>query len=221
MAGYYATSNVENSWKWQRVCGMSGAVALHFVALALIALPIAITAPVAQRESAPIAIIERPIEPPSLPIPEEPQPLPRAPRIIQPVRLAPPPMPTITAESAISLPSPTLSDSLATAAVNVLSSQTPTLPGSNSVLAYESTVEPIYPADAKRRREQGTVLLRVRVGSNGFPELVEIARSSGSFRLDRAGREAVLRWRFRPVQIDGRAIPAEGLVPIAFHLDHA
>ena len=36
------------------------------------------------------------------------------------------------------------------------------------------------------------------------------------FSDDRAAREAVLRWRFRPVQVNGVNVEARGLVPIRF-----
>lgn len=221
MSGYEATSINNNAWNWLRVGSMSGAVALHFVALALLAIPIAIPAPVTPPASTPIAIIERPIEPAPLPIPEEPQPPRRTPRNVSPVRISAPAIPVITADAAIALPVPEVNDSLDIAPAMDTLAHAAAAPAANVMLAYESVVEPRYPSDAKRRGEHGTVLLRVRVGSNGLPLIVEVARSSGSFRLDRAAREAVLRWRFRPVQIDGRAVPAEGLVPIAFNLERA
>jgi protein TonB len=43
-----------------------------------------------------------------------------------------------------------------------------------------------------------------------------VAHSSGFRALDRAAREAVLRWRFRPVQINGVNVEAHGMVPIKF-----
>jgi protein TonB len=51
------------------------------------------------------------------------------------------------------------------------------------------------------------------------PQRVEIAKSSGHTRLDMAARESVLRATFRPVMRNGAAVPAWGLVPIAFRLD--
>lgn len=89
----------------------------------------------------------------------------------------------------------------------------------NASLAYESIVEPTYPRESRRRGEHGTVLLRVLVGRNGIPIDIAIERSSGYRQLDRAAREAVLRWRFRPVQISGVTVEAYGLVPIKFDVN--
>jgi protein TonB len=70
-----------------------------------------------------------------------------------------------------------------------------------------------------RAREQGIVTLRVLVDASGLPQRVEIARSSGHARLDAAAKESIEHARFRPVVQNGIAIPAWGIVPIAFRLD--
>ncbi|HUD42486.1 MAG TPA: energy transducer TonB [Dokdonella sp.] len=85
-------------------------------------------------------------------------------------------------------------------------------------LAYAFVREPVYPADALRRGEQGTVLLRVSVAADGSIERVEIERSSGSSRLDRAARDAVRQWRFRPPLVGGAPAAAVGIVPVMFRL---
>ena len=78
---------------------------------------------------------------------------------------------------------------------------------------------PSYPREALRNRDSGTVLLRVHVGVDGIPYAVDLVRSSRSRPLDRAAADAVRRWRFRPAQRDGQAVPGEVLVPIAFNAD--
>jgi protein TonB len=87
-------------------------------------------------------------------------------------------------------------------------------------LAYVEAPQPGYPQRALRQRAEGVVLLRVRVGVDGLPLEVAVARSSGHAALDDAARRKVLRdWRFRPALRNGRAIEAVGLVPVAFRLD--
>jgi protein TonB len=75
---------------------------------------------------------------------------------------------------------------------------------------------PRYPARALRRRQSGEVLLRIHVDARGVPAQVEVISSSGSTDLDRAARDAVRRWRFRPAMRNGA--PAAGVVnvPITF-----
>lgn len=79
-----------------------------------------------------------------------------------------------------------------------------------------SNPAPTYPRAALRRRESGTVVLRVRVDPGGVPADVSLVQGSGSRYLDRAASEAVRRWRFRPAMRDGRPVSGEVQVPIAF-----
>ncbi len=76
--------------------------------------------------------------------------------------------------------------------------------------------EPEYPATALRRGEGGDVLLRVSVGADGVPGEIDFVRRSSSRELDRAAQEAVRRWRFEPATRNGKPVPAEVEVPIAF-----
>ncbi|GAC1344118.1 MAG: hypothetical protein NVSMB18_21160 [Acetobacteraceae bacterium] len=75
---------------------------------------------------------------------------------------------------------------------------------------------PAYPQEAARVGAQGTVLLVVRVSARGLPEQVQVATSSGHATLDRAAREAVLRWHFRPAVAGGAPIPYDFQINIRF-----
>lgn len=75
-----------------------------------------------------------------------------------------------------------------------------------------------YPPQALRRREEGTVTLRVYVTPDGNPEQVEMQRSSGSRNLDSAAMRAVRQWKFRPGTKDGRPVGGWVIVPIQFRL---
>jgi len=84
---------------------------------------------------------------------------------------------------------------------------------------YGANPPPRYPVDARRRNQQGTVTLRVLVGSDGSVERVEIAESSGVESLDAAALEAVRsRWRFVAARRNGVSIESWVLVPIRFAL---
>jgi protein TonB len=78
--------------------------------------------------------------------------------------------------------------------------------------------KPAYPFVARRRGQEGQVLLNVEVLPNGTAARVEIARSSGFRSLDEAARHAVARWRFLPAQQGGAAVAALVTVPIRFSL---
>ncbi|MCB1572173.1 MAG: energy transducer TonB, partial [Xanthomonadales bacterium] len=155
-------------------------------------------------------LIEPLPEPEPIALPEEPRPQP------VPHRRAPPiaasePTPQVAVDSVMATPEQPALDTQPTA-IEAPGGSGNASAGAQVGLAYESIVRPKYPLEARRRGEQGTVVLRVLVGRDGLPVEVDIARSSGSRQLDRAAREAVLRSRFRPVQVNGIAVEARGLV---------
>ena len=77
---------------------------------------------------------------------------------------------------------------------------------------------PVYPAAAARQGAEGVVQLLVRVSAAGAPEEVRVAGSSGHSSLDRAARDAVLLWHFRPARVDGAAVPFDYVLNIRFTL---
>lgn len=86
---------------------------------------------------------------------------------------------------------------------------------SSQVLAAKP---PVYPVEARRAREQGTVKLLVLVGPDGRVSDVAVSSSSGSKRLDQAALSAVKRWRWSPTKRDGAAVAVRGYVTIPFVL---
>jgi len=81
---------------------------------------------------------------------------------------------------------------------------------------YLHNPAPAYPAQSRRLKEEGTVLLLVRVSAEGTPLSVEIRNSSGFERLDEAGLQAVRQWRFVPAKRGSDNVSASVLVPIQF-----
>jgi len=87
---------------------------------------------------------------------------------------------------------------------------------------YRVNPPPRYPIHARRRNQQGTVTLRVLVGSDGSVERVEVAESSGVESLDAAALETVRsRWRFVAARRNGASVESWVLVPIRFALKEA
>lgn len=83
---------------------------------------------------------------------------------------------------------------------------------------YLSNPAPLYPPLSRQLREQGTTSLRVYVGADGRPLVVEVDRSSGYERLDRAAASTVRQWRFEPARQGDAAVAAWVVVPIRFSL---
>ncbi len=91
------------------------------------------------------------------------------------------------------------------------------LPSSSA--AYLQNPAPAYPAISKRMGEQGKVVLRVFIGTDGLPQKIEINRSSGFDRLDRQAQDTVMRWKFVPGKRNGVPEAMWYLVPINFILE--
>lgn len=77
---------------------------------------------------------------------------------------------------------------------------------------------PRYPQESRRKREQGVVILRLLLGTDGQVSEISVAQSSGFSRLDQAALAAVRRWRWSPTRRNGVAVPVKGLVEIPFVL---
>ena len=76
-----------------------------------------------------------------------------------------------------------------------------------------------YPLAARRLREQGQVLVRVRVDEQGRPEQAVLQQSSGSPRLDEAALAAVAATRFKPYREGSVARPFWVVMPLVFSLE--
>lgn len=198
---------------WLRISGLSGSFGLHVAAILLLAVPMALPSTPAKPEPVSVSIREATPPPRVFELPPEPVPLPHPPKptLVQPTI----PVPSVVEITPIAVAVP---DVPATDSVEIATPPVRDAVLANVTLAYESIVQPTYPPLARRRGLEGTVLLAVHVGRDGLPIDAEVRQSSGSALLDRAAREAVLRWRFRPVRIEGVMVEATGLVPIRFDL---
>ncbi len=88
----------------------------------------------------------------------------------------------------------------------------------SSDASHLNNPKPVYPAVSKRLGEQGKIVLRVLIGTDGIPQKVEIKQSSGFERLDRQAVDTVSRWRFVPGTRNGVPEAMWYLQPINFVL---
>lgn len=84
--------------------------------------------------------------------------------------------------------------------------------------AYLNNPSPSYPIEAKRRNIQGKVLVKVLVKTDGNPDSVDIARSSGNSSLDEAAIDAVRNWHFVPARQGNKSVQASVIVPVEFKI---
>ncbi|SBV51069.1 TonB-like protein [Xanthomonas bromi] len=205
-----------------RVLAMSTAVALHLLAGGLLLIPLSHRA--ISQQTAPK---ERWLMPVSIPTPPPPLVLPVTvtfrPKTRPPIKTLPVPAQTPVVsetpvvDSAPSAGAATVSDVVADSAPTTTAPSGPIEAGQLQSL---SSPAPSYPAAALRANQQGTVMLRVLVGTDGRPTEVSVQTSSGHRVLDLAARSQVLRsWRFQPAMQNGQPVQAYGLVPVSFSLN--
>jgi protein TonB len=84
---------------------------------------------------------------------------------------------------------------------------------------YLNNPAPTYPRMSRRMGEQGTVVVRVFINTEGRAEKAEIRTSSGYNRLDEAALDTVKRWRYVPGKRAGAPEAMWFNVPIRFVLD--
>jgi protein TonB len=148
--------------------------------------------PVARPQPVPQPVLQQ--EPsPVAPIVAPPEPAPPA-VVAAPTPPPPPPPPAPPAPPRIDLPS--------------------------SSADYLNNPRPPYPALSKRMGEQGKVVVRVFIDTNGTASRAEIRTSSGYERLDQTALQTVQRWRYVPGKRNGVAEAMWFNIPIVFELRH-
>ena len=165
-----------------------------------------------------------------VPKPPEPSPAPNPP-LPAPVTEGKAATPQPTTQAAPSSPSAPLLEAItgprATNSVNIASARnvavsstvtTGAAPGLRATPTYRVNPEPPYPATARRRRQEGLVLLAVRVTSQGRASRIELKQSSGFPALDEAAWQAVRGWEFEPARLGALAVESEIEVPVRFKL---
>ncbi len=77
-------------------------------------------------------------------------------------------------------------------------------------------VDPVYPADAKAKHIEGSVVLAARIGRNGRIENLQVV--SGVPALSEAAANAVTQWTYRPYYLNGAPVEVNTKVTVNFHL---
>jgi periplasmic protein TonB len=80
-----------------------------------------------------------------------------------------------------------------------------------------SKVDPEYTKEACEAKQEGTVVLRAVVKTDGTPGDIEVAKSLG-YGLDEKAVEAFKKWRFKPGTKDGKAVDISAAVEIHFRI---
>ncbi len=78
-------------------------------------------------------------------------------------------------------------------------------------------VDPVYPEEARKALVQGVVVLRVRVNEEGFVEQTLVMKSESGL-LNQPAIDAVKKWKYEPLLIEGKPTPVVFNVTVAFRL---
>jgi len=84
--------------------------------------------------------------------------------------------------------------------------------------SYLKNPEPEYPLAARRRREQGVVILKATVTATGRVAAVEVERRSGFPLLDESALKTVRGYEFEPARRGGTPVESQIEVPVRFKL---
>jgi protein TonB len=79
-------------------------------------------------------------------------------------------------------------------------------------------VKPEYPWLARKRREQGVVVLEVEVLTSGRPGRITVVEDPGYASLVKAAIDAARREQFTPATDGGRAVTSTLRIPYHFRL---
>jgi len=169
----------------------------------------------------PVSVTKRPPMVGGVLMPDDPDiPLPLPP---EPVIDRPPPLPPPIVQEVIIAPTPGPRDKI-TEPVSP-----PAIPNEPPVLtiaeiparAIESTqTGPTYPAISRRLREEGSVRLRLTIGTDGSVIDASVVSSCGFQRLDEAAMRWVRRnWRYEPAMRGDMPIEATAEATLTFRLE--
>lgn len=183
----------------------------------------------------PAPVVETPPEPvplPPAPVPEPPpveSPPPEP--VARPAMTVPEPEPpkVVRREKPRAEPQPAPKPRAAAPAARPIGDGSSAVPGRDATTAvaaagaasvkpsYLRNPHPVYPEAARAARQQGTVMLQVRVDEQGKVSGIRVSRSSGFPLLDESARSTVAeRWKFRPAKAGGVPVASNVTIPIRF-----
>lgn len=131
--------------------------------------------------------------------------------------LAAPPSNNPSSPSA-ALPPESVATTTAAATIAATSAAPPTFMPASADAAYLHNPRPAFPPLARRRHQEGLVLVEVTVSPAGLATQVRLKQSSRVTELDEAALAAVRGYRFVPARLGERAVEGLVVVPVNFRL---
>ena len=79
------------------------------------------------------------------------------------------------------------------------------------------SLAPQYPQDARQQRIEGTVVVDVWIGTDGFPRIRKVTASPNA-SLEKAAATALTGWRYEPASCEGRPVQVETVLRVNYIL---
>jgi len=80
----------------------------------------------------------------------------------------------------------------------------------------DSSIQPVYPPEAKKAKVSGTVKLDATIGSDGFVKELKVI--SGPELLQRAALDTAKNWRYHPYLVEGKPTEIRTTINVIFTL---
>ncbi len=81
-----------------------------------------------------------------------------------------------------------------------------------------SELQPPYPAAEQRAENEGSVTIRVLIGTDGRVKAVEKIRAASDAFFRATEQQALRHWRFKPATVDGKPVEARKVMTVHFRL---
>jgi protein TonB len=87
-----------------------------------------------------------------------------------------------------------------------------------ATMLASSELQPPYPASEERAENEGSVTVRILIGTDGRVKSVEKVRGANDAFFRATEQQALRHWRFRPATVDGRPVESRKTITVHFRL---
>lgn len=88
----------------------------------------------------------------------------------------------------------------------------------DATMLASSALQPPYPAAEQRAENEGSVTVRILIGTDGRVKSVEKVRGASDAFFRSTEQQALRHWRFKPATVDGRPVESRKTMTVHFRL---
>lgn len=87
-----------------------------------------------------------------------------------------------------------------------------------ATMLASSELQPPYPASEQRAQQEGSITVRILIGTDGRVKSVEKVRGTSDAFFRATEQQALRHWRFKPATVDGRPVESRKVMTVHFRL---